>query len=115
MKHAVICLALILGCGCAGTSRVARCYDGVRVAFPVKQKTTWRGYVRHKTFTDGGTSMFQIVGADGRVIDVYIDRRIGKAKTRGDIYLKAYPGDSGSIHVTDQAGFKRDVLKGMLF
>jgi hypothetical protein len=62
----------------------------------------------HGALLDGGTVCGQFTDAKGRVIDYYIDHRIG-TKTPGDIYLYHYPDEFfwSYVRVKNKAEFIR--------
>jgi hypothetical protein len=60
---------------------------------------------------DGGTIRADITAADGKIFIVYIDKRVmlGGNKTRGDVYLNAYPSETNSVHVLNQLEFRQKI------
>jgi hypothetical protein len=57
---------------------------------------------------DGGTIRATITDAHGKTFVIYIDHRLD-TKTRGDVYLDAYPSEAKSVHVTNQKEFRQKI------
>jgi hypothetical protein len=104
---------LLVSCATESTktsSQEAFVQDGIRIIPPVKNMYGEGVFeeVRVEGFFDGGTDCTTIIDAEGKSFDVYINRRIG-SENKGAIYLNAYPGESNSVLVIDQAGFKQKI------
>ena len=57
--------------------------------------------------------MVTIIDADGKSFDLYMYHRLGREKEWG-FYINGYPEYKGGTHVTNEAEFKRRILKGVV-
>ena len=79
--------------------------DGTKIVPPIRHAQIQPG------LDDGGTIRATITDADGKTFIIYIDKRViaGGNKTRGDVYLNAYPSESNSVHVLNQQEFRQKI------
>src|SRR5260221_9587380 len=96
----LIIMALLLT-GCALTPTKDFVQGSIRITPPIEQYPADFAIIE-----DGGTAPGMFTDAKGRTFNFYIDRRIG-TKTRGAIYLNAYPGEWKSVRVKNDAEFKQ--------
>ncbi len=101
MKATIFILAVLL-IGCTKTHTGDFVQGRLKIVPPIQRSGP--GAVME----DGGTTMFTIKDAVGKSFDIYIDHRLG-TKTPGAIYLAAYPSDSHSVRVTNEAEFRQKV------
>ena len=76
--------------------------DGIKIVPPIKHAQIQGG------LDDGGTIRATITDARGKTFIIYTDKRMG-AKSRGDVYLNAYPSESNSVHVLNQQEFRQKI------
>jgi hypothetical protein len=89
MKTLPILLLAVLLVGCLHLPTSKDFFQGwTRITPPIQMETN----ISFASFKDGGTRSGRFTDAKGRVIDYYIDHRIG-TKTPGDIYLHHYPDE----------------------
>src|SRR5258706_8345659 len=94
---ALTTIALLVGCAHTPTRDFVQ--GSVRITPPIKLDP-----VPFAIIEDGGRAPGVFTDAKGRTFNFYIDRRIG-TKTRGAIYLNAYPGEWKSVRVKNDAEF----------
>jgi hypothetical protein len=102
MKLAATLVIAVLLSGCAHTPTSDFVQGSIRITPPIHEDTK----VDFAIIEDGGTVPGRFTDAKGRVFDYYIDRRI-HTKTRGAIYLNAYPTEPKSVCVENEAEFRR--------
>ena len=76
--------------------------DGIKIVPPIRHANI------QSRLDDGGTIRATITDADGKAFIIYIDHRAW-TKTRGDVYLNAYPSESNSVHVLNQQEFRQKI------
>lgn len=97
----IIALSTVLIC-CA--QQVTPFVQGdVTIVPPIKHANIQPG------LDDGGTIRATITDAKGNIFIIYIDKRTGLNKTRGDVYLNAYPSETNSVHVVNQKEFREKI------
>lgn len=107
MKKMIVFAIFVLSTGLTGCAQQATPFvqDNIKIVPPIKHAKIQPG------LDDGGTIRATITDAGGKTFIIYIDKRAmaGGNKTRGDVYLNAYPSESNSVHVLNQREFRQKI------
>jgi len=104
MKATILIFLAFLLAGCARTPTSDFVQGTIRIVAPVEKAP---GRVPG-VLDDGGTIVFTMRDATGKIFDVYVDHHLG-TKTPGAIYLFAHPTERGSVCVKNEAEFRKIV------